>query len=175
MAENNGHWLKEKWSDFEEFVEGVIYDLDLSVSARLFGLFLRPFSFLFSGIVRLRLFLYTRRIFFKDTPLDCLVIVVGNLTVGGTGKTPVVERFTKELMTRGRRVAILSRGYKSKEEKPKKSWSNFFAKAEYIPPKIVSNGDQVLLGSEEAGDEPYMLAQNLKGAIVLVDKDRVKA
>lgn len=175
MAENNGHWLKEKWSDFEEFVEGVIYDRDLSVSARLFGLFLRPFSFLFSGIVRLRLFLYTRRIFFKDIPLDCLVIVVGNLTVGGTGKTPVVERFTKELMARGRRVAILSRGYKSKEEKPKKSWSNFFAKAEYIPPKIVSNGDQVLLGSEEAGDEPYMLAENLKGAIVLVDKDRVKA
>jgi tetraacyldisaccharide 4'-kinase len=175
MAENNGHWLKEKWSDFEEFVEGVIYDRDLSVSARLFGLFLRPFSFLFSGIVRLRLFLYTRRIFFKDTPLDCLVIVVGNLTVGGTGKTPVVERFTKELMTRGRKVAILSRGYKSKEGKPKKSWSNFFAKAEYTPPKIVSDGDQVLLGSEEAGDEPYMLAKNLKGAIVLVDKDRVKA
>ena len=113
MAENNGEWLKEKWSDFEGFVEGVIYDRDLSVSARLFGLFLRPFSFLFSGIVRLRLFCYTRRYILKDKPIDCFVIVVGNLTVGGTGKTPVVERFTRELLAKGRKVAILSRGYKS--------------------------------------------------------------
>ena len=58
-----------------------------------FSGFLRPFSFLFSGIVRLRLFLYSNRLFLRDKPLDCLVIVVGNLTVGGTGKTPVVERF----------------------------------------------------------------------------------
>ena len=117
MAGNNGKWLTGKWEDFEGFVEGVIYDRDLSVSARLFGLFLQPFSYLFSGIVRLRLFCYTHRFILKDKPVDCLVIVVGNLTVGGTGKTPVVERFTKELMAKGRRVAILSRGYKSKEEK----------------------------------------------------------
>ena len=106
--------MNEKWSEFESFVEGVIYDRDLSVSARLFGLFLKPFSFLFSAIVRVRLALYTNRVFFKNKPLDCMVIVVGNLTVGGTGKTPVVERFAKELMKKGKKVAILSRGYKSK-------------------------------------------------------------
>jgi tetraacyldisaccharide 4'-kinase len=175
MVKNNGKWLKEKWSDFEGFVEGVIYDRDLSVSARLFGLFLRPFSFLFSGIVRLRLFCYTRRFILKDKPIDCFVIVVGNLTVGGTGKTPVVERFTRELMAKGRRVAILSRGYKSKEDKPRRKWYQNFSKSDFQLPKIVSDGNQVLLDSEEAGDEPYMLAKNLKGAVVLADKDRVKA
>ena len=44
MAGNNGKWLTGKWEDFEGFVEGVIYDRDLSVSARLFGLFFQPFS-----------------------------------------------------------------------------------------------------------------------------------
>jgi tetraacyldisaccharide 4'-kinase len=165
---------KSKWNAFESFVEGVIYDRDLSVSARLFGLFLKPFSILFSGIVRLRLFLYRNQIFFKNKPLDCFVIVVGNLTVGGTGKTPVVERLTKELMAKGRKVAILSRGYKSKEEKPKK-WFGLFPKKVFYPPKIVSDGENLLLNSEDAGDEPFMLAKNLRGAVVLADKDRVKA
>ena len=168
-------WARRKWTDFEGFVEGVIYDRDLSVSARLFGLFLRPFSYLFSAIVRLRLFLYSHRLLFKDRPLDCLVLVVGNLTVGGTGKTPVVERFTKELMAKGKKVAILSRGYKSKEEPRPSLWRRLFRGRDETPPKIVSDGERVLLDSEEAGDEPYMLAMNLPGAVVLADKDRVKA
>ena len=103
METETRSWVKRKWTEFEGFVEGVIYDRDLSVSARLFGLFLHPFSYLFSTIVRLRLFLYMHRFVFKDKPLDCLVLVVGNLTVGGTGKTPVVERFTKELMAKGKK------------------------------------------------------------------------
>ena len=174
METDTRSWAKRKWTDFEGFVEGVIYDRDLSVSARLFGLFLHPFSYLFSGIVRLRLFLYSNRIFFRDKPLDCLILVVGNLTVGGTGKTPVVERFTKELLAKGKKVAILSRGYKSKEEAKHSFWNRIWKKDE-SPPKIVSDGKRVLLDSEEAGDEPFMLATNLPGAIVLADKDRVKA
>ena len=168
-------WIKEKWSDFESFVESVIYDRDLSVSARLFGLFLRPFSFLFSGIVRLRLFLYSNRLFLRDKPLDCLVIVVGNLTVGGTGKTPVVERFAKELMEKGKKVAILSRGYKSKNDKTDSSGSSFLWRKVSRRPKVVSDGKEILLNSDEAGDEPFMLASNLPGAVVLAHKDRVNA
>ena len=103
MVSQNNSWFEEKWRLFEGFVEGVLYDRDLSVSARLFGLFLRPFSLVFSGIVRLRLFLYSNRIIFSNKPLDCLVVVVGNLTVGGTGKTPVVERFAKELLKKKRK------------------------------------------------------------------------
>src|SRR4029078_7507236 len=76
---------------------------------------------------------------------------------------------------RGRRVAILSRGYKSKTAPFwVKAWSAL-AHTEEPPPRIVSDGENVLLNSEEAGDEPYMLARNLPGVIVLVDKNRVKA
>ena len=76
-------------------------------------------------------------------------------------------------MAKGRKVAILSRGYKSKEERPEK-WFGLIPKIIY-PPKVVSDGENLLLDSEDAGDEPYMLAKNLKGAVVLADKDRVKA
>ena len=86
VVTQNTKWSKEKWNEFESFIEGVLYDRDLSVSARLFGLFLMPFSFVFSAIVRLRLFLFSNHIIFKNKPLDCLVVIVGNLTVGGQAK-----------------------------------------------------------------------------------------
>ena len=60
-----------------------------------------------------RTFLYDLRIL-RDSTLGVQVIAVGNLTVGGTGKTPVVEKFARELRDQGRNVAILSRGYRSK-------------------------------------------------------------
>jgi tetraacyldisaccharide 4'-kinase len=159
-------WAKKKWGDFESFVEGVLYDRDLSISARLFGLFLVPFSFIFYAIVWLRLFLYQNGFFYKPTRLDSLVIAVGNLTMGGTGKTPVVECIAKELQSKGKKVAVLSRGYKSKDEDSTNQHSNT---------KVVSDGSQVLLDSDEAGDEPFMLAHNLPGVVVLTDKDRVRA
>lgn len=159
-------WVKQKWNDFESFVEGVLYDRDLSISARLFGLILNPFSYIFYGIVWTRLLLYSKSFLLHTTRLDCLVIVVGNLTMGGTGKTPVVERLSRELQAKGKKVAVLSRGYKSKEENSPKTQGST---------KVVSDGHRVLLDSEEAGDEPYMLAHNLPGVIVLTDKDRVRA
>jgi tetraacyldisaccharide-1-P 4'-kinase len=85
MSSENQTWTKKLYQNFEGFVEGVIYDRDLSISARLFGLFLSPFSYLFSVIVRTRVFLYGKRLILKDKPLDCFVLVVGNLTVGGNG------------------------------------------------------------------------------------------
>jgi tetraacyldisaccharide 4'-kinase len=175
VVSENSNWLEKKWSDFENFVEGVLYDRDLSVSARLFGLFLLPFSVVFSGIVRVRLFLYSNRIILRNKPLDCMVVVVGNLTVGGTGKTPVVERFAKELIKKNRKVAILSRGYKSKQESKTRNLKNFFGLKDTSLPKVVSDGKEVFLNSEDAGDEAYMLARNLPGVVVLTDKNRVKA
>jgi tetraacyldisaccharide 4'-kinase len=70
-------------------------------------------SKLFTVAVKFRRFLYNFRIL-RDTTLGVQVIAIGNLTVGGTGKTPVVEKFARELRDAGRNVAILSRGYRSK-------------------------------------------------------------
>ncbi|MCL4164060.1 UNVERIFIED_CONTAM: hypothetical protein GTU68_043625, partial [Idotea baltica] len=144
---------------FGEFAVDVVYDRRHGKRAFVFATFLRGLSFIFRGLVWLRFFLYNTSIL-KNKPLGCLVVVVGNLTMGGTGKTPVVEKFARSLHNRGRKVAILSRGYKSKQT---------------IKESVVSDGKTVLLDSEVAGDEPYMLARNLPGVIVLVDKDRVKS
>lgn len=168
-------WLKKQVNALELYTIDVIYGRRAGVGAALYGGFLQACSWLFSGIAQARLWLYRKRIFFHDQPLGCLVVVVGNLTVGGTGKTPVVEKFAKALRDRGRKVAILSRGYKSKSIPAWKKWWWSLTHAEEPPPKIVSDGTRVLLDSEQAGDEPYMLARNLPGVIVLVDKNRVKA
>ncbi len=108
--------------------------------------------------------------------LGCLVVSVGNLTVGGTGKTPVVELFARELTRRGRKVAVLSRGYKSTPiPLPQRFMDKFRPLDLRHPPRVVSDGRSLLLDSEMAGDEPFMLASNLKDVLVLVDKDRVKS
>lgn len=167
-------WIRHKTNEFEQFAIDVILGKREGIGATLFAAFLQVCSYLFSGIVQLRLWLYRNRIF-HDHPLGCLVVVVGNLTVGGTGKTPVVEKFARALHERGRKVAILSRGYKSKAPPFwKKGWYALSHREEE-PPRIVSDGQRLLLDSEVAGDEPFMLAKNLPGVVVLVDKNRVKA
>ena len=167
-------WFRHKADEFEQFAIDVIMGRREGTLATLFGAFLQVCSYLFSGIVQLRLWLYRNRIL-RDQPLGCLVVVVGNLTVGGTGKTPVVEMFAKALRDRGRKVAILSRGYKSKAPPLWRKWWFWLNHTEEPPPRIVSDGEKVLLDSELAGDEPFMLARNLPGVVVLVDKNRVKA
>lgn len=168
--------FKHKFDQFGKFTADVIYDRVQGRAVSIFGAFLKSLSYLFSGLVRLRIYLYEKRIL-RNQPLGCLVVVVGNLTVGGTGKTPVVEKFAHSLAQRGRKVAILSRGYKSRKEPLYKKWIRWITHAEESPPKIVSDGKELLLDSLESGDEPYMLARNLldEGVLVLVDKDRVKA
>ena len=127
-------------------------------------------------LVSLRLWLYKSRIK-REHNLGCLVVSIGNLTVGGTGKTTIVEKFAKALTAGGRRVAILSRGYKSvkpslKTKIKSKIQGNPISQE---PPRVVTDGKEVFLDSETAGDEPYMLATNLEGVAIVVDKDRVKA
>src|SRR5579883_549830 len=133
------------------------------------------FSKIFQVAVKTRRFLYNFRIL-RDSTLGVQVIAIGNLTVGGTGKTPVVEKFARELRDEGRNVAILSRGYRSKPV-PVHRWlmNKILLRDDTTPPRVVSDGRLLLLDSEMAGDEPYMLASNLKDVVVLVDKDRVKS
>jgi len=166
--------LQEGLESFETFVVDVIYDRRDDMLAQTFGTFLKSLSLLFTGIVMLRQKLYKWKLL-KNEPLGCLVVVVGNLTVGGTGKTPVVEIFARNLLERGRKVAILSRGYKSKKEPGWRRFWRWITHQEEPPPRIVSDGENVLLGPKEAGDEPFMLAKNLPGVCVLTDSNRVKA
>ena len=138
---------------------------------RLLLWFLEQLSRLFRAIVQTRLFLYDVGIL-PRFHLGCQFISGGIVSVGGTGKTPVVEIFARELRDAGRKVAILSRGYRKKE---KPLIQRLFLGQQFSPPRVVSDGERLLLDSEMSGDEPYMLARNLPGVVVLVDKDRVKS
>jgi tetraacyldisaccharide 4'-kinase len=157
----------------EQFAIDVILGHRSGARAALLRVFLHALSLLYERIVQLRLFLYRRRIL-RERTLGCLVISIGNLTVGGTGKTPIVEKFAKALRAGGRHVAILSRGYKSVAPTRRTLWQKIRG-VDPDPPRVVSDGKQLLLDSLTAGDEPYMLAQNLKDVAVIVDKNRVKS
>jgi len=127
-------------------------------------------SKLYGLVMRARTGLY-RLGLFRRHRLGCLVISVGNITLGGTGKTPVVEMLAGALRDAGRKVAVLTRGYKGRTL----LWHRLFGRRLGYKPKIVSDGRRVLLSPDAAGDEPYMLAQNLPGVVVLADPNRVKA
>src|SRR6476619_3023613 len=163
-------WLE----NLEQFAIEVILGRRRGARAAILRGLLFILSLVYARLVQLRLFLYRKRIL-RERALGCLVISIGNLTVGGTGKTPVVEKFARALQIGGRRVAILSRGYKSVAKPSKRSWFDRLRGVAPDPPRIVSDGQSLLLDSLTAGDEPYMLANNLKDVIVLVDKDRVKS
>lgn len=142
---------------------------------RLLLRFLKHLSHLYYFVVQSRLYLYQAGII-RRFPLGCQVISVGNVTVGGTGKTPIVEMLARELSNEGRKVAILSRGYRKKEKSfSQRLRDKLKAGASATPPRIVSDGKHLLLDSEMSGDEPYMLATNLPDVVVLVDQDRVKS
>jgi tetraacyldisaccharide 4'-kinase len=164
------------WTEnLETFLLEVILEQRRDLKATLVRGILYAFSKVFQVAVITRRALYNYRIL-RDSTLGVQVIAVGNLTVGGTGKTPVVEKFARELRDEGRNVAILSRGYRSKPAPLHERLLNkLFLREDTTPPRVVSDGKSLLLDSEMAGDEPYMLASNLKDVVVLVDKDRVKS
>ncbi len=102
-------------------------------------------SKLFTVIVKLRRWLYNVRIL-RDKTLGVQVIAIGNLTVGGTGKTPVVEKFARELRDAGRNVAILSRGYRSRPAPLHQKFLNkILFREDQTPPRVVSDGNRCCL------------------------------
>ena len=126
--------------------------------------------------INIRTWMYDTRII-RNRAIGCLVVSIGNLTCGGTGKTPIVEIFARTLSQKGRKVAVLSRGYRSRDKRSflEKLKKRLFSQKMEVPPRVVSDGKNLLHDSITAGDEPYMLASNLKNVAVLVDKDRVKS
>jgi tetraacyldisaccharide 4'-kinase len=171
MRENIRAWTEA----LETFLLEVILEQRRGFKAAVMRGFLYGCSVLFEVAVKARRLLYNWRIL-RDSTLGVQVIAIGNLTVGGTGKTPVVEKFARELKDQGRNVAILSRGYRSKPTPlHQRVYNKLLLRDDTTPPRVVSDGKSLLLDSEMAGDEPYMLASNLKDVVVLVDKDRVKS
>src|SRR5436309_2389539 len=164
--------MGRRLENLEQFGIDVVLERRHGVRASILRGILYTATFISHRLVQLRLYFYRKRIL-RERALGCLVISVGNLTVGGTGKTPIVEKFARALQAGGRQVAILSRGYKSVPRK--RSWLDRLRGNIIDPPMIVSDGKSLLLDSRTAGDEPYMLAHNLKDVVVLVDKDRVKS
>lgn len=158
--------------DLEQWGADVIFGRARGFGATVARIVFRAFSVLYGMIVRLRLRAYRKR-WKHQAHLGTMVVSVGNLTVGGTGKTPVVELLARTLRDRGRRVAILSRGYKSRKLEEPQEWKDLSPEECEGLPKIVSDGTEVRLEAVYAGDEPYMLAKNLDGVRVVVDKDRV--
>lgn len=94
----------------------------------------------------------------KACRVQARVISVGNLTVGGAGKTPVTIAIARRLLAQGRRVAVLSRGYGRQGRAP----------------TVVSDGTSLLVPVEQAGDEPIVIAKALPGVSVLVGPDRAR-
>jgi tetraacyldisaccharide 4'-kinase len=120
------------------------------------ALLLAPFSLLYGLIVMLRNRLFDRGSV-KSERLPCRVISIGNLTVGGTGKTPMVIHLARMLREQGYRPAVLSRGYGGTSKHPV---------------NVVSKGAGPLMGQSEAGDEPVLIAKALTGIPVLTGPRR---
>lgn len=121
---------------------------------------LLPFSRLYGAIGDLRQTLY-RKGLFKSYNLGALTISVGNITTGGTGKTPLVAFIAEILAQNGEKVCILTRGYGRENSKER---------------VVVSDGETIYTDSRQAGDEPFELAHKLLGkAVIIADADRVEA
>jgi tetraacyldisaccharide 4'-kinase len=122
-------------------------------------LFLFSISIGYGLIVRLRETIYKKGLL-QSKRLPCPVISIGNLTIGGSGKTPMTIYAAELIQSLGYSVAIISRGYKGQAEKIG---------------GVVCDGRRICMGPDTAGDEPFMVAQRLKTVPVIVGQNRFKA
>lgn len=116
-------------------------------------------SCIYDWITRFRNFLYDKHILTVHYLDEIQIICIGNIAVGGTGKTPAVQFFVRKLEAQGKRVAVVSRGYRGKRKED---------------PCLVSDGENIFVHPHESGDEAYLHALNLKVPVV-VGKDRYQA
>jgi tetraacyldisaccharide 4'-kinase len=115
-----------------------------------------PFSMMYRGITDLRNWLFDSGIF-KQTKLSAAVISVGNITAGGSGKTPFIMLLINLLSPSFSNIVVVSRGYGRRSKGL----------------KIVSDGNKVLMGVVESGDEPFMIAKRFPTIPVIVSENRV--
>ncbi len=118
----------------------------------------RPFSPIYGHFMEIRRLLYRKRIL-KPKRLPCPVISVGNLTLGGTGKSPHVIAICSFLRRLGHKPCVLTRGYGGKAGKG---------------PLVVSDGKGIRASAQSSGDEPLMIASKLEGVPVIAGSDRYR-
>lgn len=128
---------------------------DQKIRERIF-LLGRPLAPVYGAIMRLRAWLYDKDILPRRR-LPALVISVGNLSLGGTGKTPMVVHIARLLISHGRKPAIISRGYGGKKT------------GEVT---VVADGDGIKCTAEQCGDEPRLLAELLPGTVIATGRKR---
>ena len=136
-------------------IETVMYSEKTDPSG-LLAAFLHGLSGVYSAVQKIRAAGYHRNLL-KSKTLPCKVIAVGNIAAGGTGKTPMTIYLARELQQSGKRVCVVSRGYKGAAEKSG---------------GIVSDGQKLLMNADRAGDEPFMMASRLTGIPVIVGQNR---
>jgi len=129
---------------------------DHGLRANIVIFILHVFSYIYGALVNCKLALYRSGILNKSK-LDCFVISLGNITVGGTGKTPTAQRLARDIRDMGYRVVILNRGYRAK-------WKGEVG--------VVSDGKKLYMSAAEAGDEAFLLAKNLPNVPVLIGPER---
>jgi len=116
---------------------------------------LRFLSWIYHGVIFLRNFLFDYNLL-KSRGFSPTVLSLGNITTGGTGKTPAVATLADYFQEQGKRVVVISRGYRG----------------ENIKPLLISKGRQMLVGPDIAGDEAYMLARKLDNIPVVICRDK---
>ncbi len=116
-----------------------------------------PLFMIYLSVIAIRNFLYDIKLF-KTTKLPCKIISIGNITIGGTGKTPTVIAIAKFLQQQNKTVAVLSRGYGR----------------ESTGTQLVTDGKTILTDWKISGDEPMLMAKRFSGIPIVVDENRIR-
>lgn len=142
------------------FISKLHYKKDLNIIEKNVVQLLRAVGIFYDMISKIRNNMYDKKILRAYTS-KAYVVSIGNITTGGVGKTPLTLEVAKYFLSLNKKVAILSRGYGGKLSNKK--------------PNLISDGSGALYSAEEAGDEPFWLAEYCKGAYVVTCKSRIKA
>ena len=147
----------EKVENLQTYIYQLFREKEVhGIFLRFIMLILYIFSLIYSTLINIKLAGYKIGVF-KRKKLDCYVISLGNITVGGTGKTPTAQRLARDIRDLGYRVVILNRGYRAK-------WHGDVG--------VVSDGEKLYMDAAEAGDEAFMLAKHLPHVPVLIGPER---
>ena len=139
-----------------QYIYQIAYGPDTPFMGWLLLAVLRGMSYLYEFGVCCKLSMYESGLLKKEK-LKCCVISIGNITVGGTGKTPTAQKMAAIIKSMGYRVVILNRGYRS-------HWGKELG--------VVSDGNKIFMTAYEAGDEAYLMAKTLPGIPVIIGKNR---